>query len=135
MIVLDATNKVLEIIGSGTGLEVVVSYWSIDSSNVWTPHSFEVEVVQNVTTTILPAPSAGETKVVENIWILVESSMTSVLKVTMKSGTVALDIAHISGSVQAVPPNTVLTLSRDGTFNRQVSVFAGIPTTQTQNVH
>lgn len=137
MIVLDATNKSLKVFVLGTlsnSVTAAVSYWSISTSNVWTPHSFDV-VLSGVgaATTILSAPVSGETaRVVENIWLHVTTTGVPGLKVQLDVGGNSRTIAAISGGLVA---DMVLTLSRDGSFVRQLSTFStGVPATMTQNV-
>jgi len=122
MIVLDAMNKSLQIINGINNLVSVISYWSIDSSNVWTPHNFEkISASSASPSTVLAAPSTGETRVVENVWFHFPTALSSGQFVFL------LDVAtvqHIIAEFRpAVPQATTLSLSRDGAWTRQRAGF------------
>lgn len=147
MIVLDATNKSLVVTAGITGVNEVVgwsstvTYWSIDSSNVWTPKSFETLTQGNLSTgqlgtvVILPAPGAGEvSRVVENIWIHtlanipVSGSPNNSMRVFVETGSVQHIIGEFKGGAGGVSVGDTLTLSRDGSFIRQKIDFPSTPT-------
>lgn len=136
MIVLDATNKTLQIkrlAVSTQSFSSVVSYWSIDTSNVWTPGSFEAGTPPSGDTSIiiLPAPAAGETRVVENAWIrMISTANSGDMEIFMDVGGVHHDLAVISNIY-----NFMFTLGRNGTFTRQESVFLTGTATRTVNAH
>lgn len=139
MIVLDATNKSLKMDVSGTnpGMTSVVTYWSIDSSNVWTPRSFEIAITASSGSSdvILPAPSAGETKVVENVWInLLNSMPTGVMSVFVLVGSAKHNLFEINGATGVgAGDQTTYTLARDGSFSRQDGSFQA--SALSHNVH
>lgn len=136
MIVLNATNKSLQLrrtIVTNMAFSSVVSYWSIDTSNVWTPGSFEVGTPTGGATDIilLPAPGAGETRVVENVWIhAISTNIAGDMEIFMDSGGSRFNIGILTGVF-----NFVFTLGRDGAFTRQITEFTTAPTATTQNVH
>ena len=138
MIVLDATNKSLKIQPVSVPVTIVVSYWSIASS-VWTPRRFDIEYGSgiNAFVTLLHAPSAGETKVVENIWIHLNSTLqNATMNIILSNGAAERRIGSIGAGSTAVPGRTTFTMSRNGEFTRQIAILAeSAVVTQTQNVH
>lgn len=131
MIVLDATNKSLELKadgGSNVSVTMVVTYWSVDSSNVWTPRSFESSVIaSNINATphiMLAAPAAGVTLVVENIWLHFTNQLASghQLDLQVVTGAVARPVASIiqPASGLTIQASTVFSMGRDGKFSRQI---------------
>jgi len=134
MIVLDATSKSL-IIRHQAGLpasviaEATVSYWSVDSSNVWTPHSNEATLSGTGDTIILPAPVVGETRVVENIWIFISRSAVNAMLVMLDTSSTLRAISNHTSP----PLGTVITLSRDGRVDHAAPT-TGPVTTVTQSV-
>lgn len=113
MIVLDATNKSLNVSFTNVGGSAVVSYWSVDTSNVWTLHSQRTAVLA-ADTTILAAPSAGEVRVVENIWIETTSptgSNSAFIRFKEAAASTVL------GGFSTIVTGDVITMSRDGLFS------------------
>lgn len=132
MIVLDATNKSLTVdLPSSTGMTSVVSYWSVDASNAWTPRSLEVTAAQNSVTTILPAPGAGEVFVVENIWLNLRQ-VGGDFQIVFDTGGTGRNIAEIDAGGLAI--GDTITLGRDGLVTRQEIAFSG-SVTRSQNSH
>lgn len=136
MIVLDATNKSLTAktpVGSTATIRgSVVTYWSI-VSNVWIPKSFETPafgLASSTTLILLPAPVAGETKVVENVWLHYVTG-TGAFDIDLTVGA----IEHLLASFRSEQlDGQTITLGRDGNFTRQEQAW--IPTTNaTQNSH
>jgi len=139
MIVLDAANKSLIVSRPQiTNGSAVVSYWSIVSS-VWTPHTFEVifpfvNVPTNADTIILPTPIAGESRVVENVWIHLVDDIPAgnppgVMKILMDVGGIQHNLAmfeganNFTGGTVGLKGGSTITLGRDGSFTRQTSQF------------
>lgn len=109
-IVLDATNKSLIVANSAIS-SAVVSYWSVDTSNMWTLHSQRTLNLQvNPEETILAAPGAGEVRVVENIWI--ESAAGNVAVKFKEGGT-----STFLGSFSGFTGSNIITMRRDGLFS------------------
>lgn len=132
MIVLDATNKSLTVdVPSSTGMTSVVSYWSVDASNVWSPRSLEVTAPTNSITTILPAPAAGEVFVVENIWLNLRQ-IGPTFQIVFNTGGTGRNIAEIDPAGLVV--GDTITLGRDGLFTRQEASFSGTAT-RSMNSH
>lgn len=125
MIILDTTDKTLKVeLTSDVAADVEVSYWSISASNVWTPKSHRTNMFSGATTVVLPAPPAGETRVVENMWIQMSLgtgpvSANSVF-IIAHDGTPSNDV--ILGGFSTIVLGSVVTLSRDGLFTLQVVV-------------
>jgi len=120
MITLDATNKSLTILVNTASTSTAiafstVSYWLVDALNVWTPHSetvvSNVGISNSTPTIILPAPSAGESKVIENLWVKAVSGTFTL--------NVSIDIAgnqNVLWEKSNFSINGTLILDRDGLF-------------------
>ena len=117
MLVLDATDKSLQIVldadVGANALEVVVSYWSVDTANQWTPKSYESAPATLAATTILAAPTAGAevARVVENVWIFnADTAATNDIVIQMLHGAVVTRVRRID----TLPINGTAVLKRDG---------------------
>ena len=140
MIVLDATNKSLIVeLDATVNVTSVVSYWSIDASNVWTPRNFEVafSLAGPVGTTILPAPGAGETRVVENIWLHMLGVFNGAMTVRLDVGAAKHNIASFQSqtSQSILPEGTTLSMDRSGIFTRQEKAFGANLLAKSPNIH
>jgi len=119
MIVLSATNESLTAktqVNSVQTKGAVVSYWSI-VAGVWTPKTFKV-APSNIGTsgvTLLPAPASGETIVVENMWLHVDSA-GGPLEIHLTVGTVLHKLASFNNLSLGI---TTITMDRSGQFTRQ----------------
>jgi len=120
MIVLNTTDK-LQIKTSGstiTSMTIVVSYWSVDTTNVWTPARFTGTLgpITGAPTTILAAPGGSEVnRVVENIWINVLTGFSGGdLDILMDTSGTGRVIMHHTGTL---PGDTVILLDRNGMFS------------------
>lgn len=114
MIILEP-NNILKVDHIGNAGKAVVAYWLVDAGNVWTTHSeFTSYFAPTADTVILTAPSAGERKVVENIWVQMEgSTVTNHIWVEFFEGMSSIILGGFSDMAQGA----IVTMARDGVFS------------------
>lgn len=117
MIVLEGSGKSLLLsaksASASTILQIVTSYWSIDTSDNWTIHSHEIELSGGTTgnALALAGPSGSEVaRVVENIYIACNRDLTQ-LELALFPGP-----KNIFFYLLAIPLGSQFILKRDGSI-------------------